>query len=394
MEAWSVHQLFDQAKADLGVARSAELREYAQHLIYSGLPVIFSLKHLSKIAQVDYRVLCDTVGRRRESVNYKMFPVKKRSGGRRFIHAVSGQLFSVQQFINTEILQNLAPHPSSFAFHRNGGIRKCAAMHCGARWLFQFDLSDFFYDVTEIDVFRIFQRLGYRKLLAFELARICTTTRLPAHLKCTFKVHRYFPEHHHPYGVTYDVGVLPQGAPTSPMLSNLAARELDERLFGFALANGFVYTRYADDITLSAIELPSRVSVGDIHRQITHIVRTCGFRENKKKTRVAGPGSRKIVLGLLVDGDQPRISRETYNRIDRRLYAAQKFGIAETASHEGFDSAYGFYNHLAGLISFVNDVDKKRWADFDKRLSEITLPWQMSPGIQCLEVTQQFDHIG
>jgi len=388
MEVWSVHQLFEQAKADLGVDRSSELRKYAQYLIHSGLPVIFSLKHLSKITRVNYGVLRDTVGRRRESANYRMFPVKKRSGGRRFIHAVSGQLFSVQQFINADILQNVAPHTSSFAFHWNGGIQKCAAMHCGAKWLFQFDLSDFFYDINEIDVFRIFQQLGYRKLLAFELARICTTIHLPAHLKCTFKVHRYFPECHPPYGVSYDAGVLPQGAPTSPMLSNLAARELDERLFEFAVANGFVYTRYADDITLSARELPSRVSVGDIHRQSTHIIRTCGFRENKKKTRVAGPGSRKIVLGLLIDGDQPRISRETYNRIDRHLYAATKFGIVETASHEGFDSAYGFYNHLAGLISFVNDVDKKRWTEFHARLSKITVPWQTPSGTQYGEFSQ------
>ena len=91
----------------------------------------------------------------------------------------------------------------------------------------------------------------------------------------------------------------PQGAPTSPMLSNLAAFDLDQKLTAFADLSGFVYTRYADDLTFSACgELPARMSIGDIHRTIVDTIRKCGFRENLKKTRVAGPGSKKVVLGL------------------------------------------------------------------------------------------------
>ena len=94
------------------------------------------------------------------------------------------------------------------------------------------------------------------------------------------------------------------------MLSNMAARKLDDQLSAFALNNGFVYTRYADDITISARELPPGASIAGIRREVIRIIRTCAFRENKKKSRIAGPGSRKAVLGLLVDGDQPRISKQ------------------------------------------------------------------------------------
>jgi RNA-directed DNA polymerase len=375
METWSVHHLFGKAQEKLGTETAFELRKYAQRLMNVRLPVIFSLGHLAEITQSDYQFLRDTVRRKREAANYKMFAVKKRSGGRRFIHAVSGQLISVQKFINTEILQTISPHPCSYAFHRSGGIRDCAATHCGAKWLFQYDLSDFFYDINEKDVFQVFERLGYRKLFSFELARICTTTRLPRHLNRYLRVRNGRSDEDLPYKQSDSIGVLPQGAPTSPMLSNLVAENVDTRLNDLAVKNGLVYTRYADDLTLSATNLPQKMSIGDIHRRIVGIIRTCGFRENEKKTRIAGPGSKKIVLGLLVDGERPRISKETYKRIDRHLYASERFGIAQTAGHEGFDSAYGFYNHLSGLVAFVNDVDEKRGEEFRKRMEKISIPW-------------------
>lgn len=375
MEAWSVHHLFDKAQEKLGSETAIELRKYAQRLMTVRLPVVFSLGHLAEITHTEYQFLRDTVRRKREATNYKMFAVMKRSGGRRFIHAVSSQLISVQKFINEEILQKISPHPCSYAFHRSGGIRACAAAHCGARWLFQYDLANFFYDINEKDVLQIFDRLGYRSLLSFELARICTTTHLPKHLNRYIRSRNSRSDEGMPYKTSDFIGVLPQGAPTSPMLSNLVAENLDIRISDFAGKNGFVYTRYADDLTLSASSLPQKMSIGNIHRRIVGIIRSCGFRENQKKIRIAGPGSKKIVLGLLVDGERPRISKETCKRIDRHLYASEKFGIVQTAAHEGFDSAYGFHNHLSGLVAFVSDVDKEKGTEFKKRMERIPIPW-------------------
>jgi RNA-directed DNA polymerase len=141
METWSTHQLYQQAAGTLGLDTAAALQRYAQDLMSNGFPVVFTLGHLSKITGVSYQVLRQTVNRKRESANYRMYAVKKRRGGRRFIHSVSKDLFRVQQFINQEILQKCIPHSSSFAFHPTGGIKQCATMHIGARWLFQFDLS-------------------------------------------------------------------------------------------------------------------------------------------------------------------------------------------------------------------------------------------------------------
>lgn len=377
MEAWSVHHLSQKAESTLGQVAAADLKAYALRLRRAGLPIIFSLGHLSKITGVEYSLLRATVERRREAANYRIFAIKKRSGGRRHIHAVTGELFKAHQFINSEVLQKMKPHPSSFAFHADGGIRACASEHCGARWLFQFDLENFFYSVNEADVYGVFADLGYRPLLAFEMARICTTTRLPKHLMRFLWVgqskklygYRFYADR------SGAVGVLPQGAPTSPMLSNLVARSLDEALSAFSNQHGFVYTRYADDLTLSCGgNLPAGMSIGDIHRTVIGIIRKNGFRENYKKTRIAGPGSKKIVLGLLVDGEMPRISKETVRRIDRHLHASEKYGFSDVACHEKFDSPIGFYNHLSGLIAFVKDVDKARWEVFHSRFLSIKSP--------------------
>jgi len=79
-------------------------------------------------------------------------------------------------------------------------------------------------------------------------------------------------------------------------------------------------------------------------------------------------------LGLLVDGQIPRISKETFKRIDRNLHAACKYGLVDAAKHENFDSAIGFYNHLRGLVAFVKDVDFERWKLFHQRFETLQLP--------------------
>lgn len=373
METWSAHQLFQETSKQLGEDTAAQVQRYANYLRSRKLPVVFSLRHLGKITGIDYDFLHASVNRKRESSNYTMFAVRKRSGGRRFIHAVNGRLFDLHQFINEEVLQMTDPHPASFAFHPSGGIRQCASMHCGCRWLLQFDLKDFFYTIAEPAVYRVFCELGYKPLLAFELARLCTTLRLPKSLiKRTYSDSSDDSgEAEFPYYSQARLGVLPQGAPTSPMLSNLVAKRLDGVLFQFAQDNGLVYTRYADDLAFSASVLPSRKSIAQLKREVISHIRKSGFQENREKIRIAGPGAKKVVLGLLVDGPKPRLTRELRKRIDRNLYSIERHGIEAAAKHDGFESSYGFLNHISGLISFVHDVDMKEWKRFHPRFEVV-----------------------
>ena len=228
MSTWSPH-LYRKHASETDLSKSAidNLVRIGESLARKQLPIIFSLKHLATLAKVEFSVLDNTVRRQREAANYRMYAVAKRSGGRRFIHSVCRPLFETQQFINRALLRNLKPHSSSFAFSPDGGIRECAARHCGAQWMLQVDLKDFFFHINERDVWEIFSNAGYPELLSFQMSRICTTTRLPTHLeKHTKSIRRIWNNNYVAYRHP-KIGVLPQGAPTSPILSNVVVCGLD-----------------------------------------------------------------------------------------------------------------------------------------------------------------------
>lgn len=369
MEVWSIHQLIKEAKKQNNLSQDniIELQRYAQNLIKNEVPVIFSLMHLSVITNLDYGFLYKTVSRCFDKSNYRMFSIRKRSGKYRFIHASIKKLHILQKYINQEILKKIPTHPNSYAFKDNCNIVQCAKMHCGCKWLLQFDLKDFFFSITEKEVYNVFKSLGYRDILAFEFARICTTTRLPR--SCNVPRNKNINKYkQYEYSL---IGVLPQGAATSPALSNLVARKLDEDLQEYAQNFGFVYTRYADDLTFSSVNLPPNLSINTIRQQIIKIIRKNHFTENKEKIRIAGPGAKKLVLGLLVDGNNPRISKEGFKRIEGLLYVIKKFEPQSVAKIKGFDSVYGLMNHLTGLMAYLKDVDIDKYNKIQPLFLEI-----------------------
>lgn len=359
MEAWSIHHLIKEANKQGNLSQESiiNLQCYAQNLIKNNVPVIFTLMHLAFIANLNYDFLYGTVSRRFDKSNYRMFSIRKRNGKHRFIHAAIKKLHLLQDYINKEILQKVPTHPSSYAFNKNGGILKCAQMHCGCRWLLQFDLKDFFFSITEANVYNVFKSLGYRDILAFELARICTTTHLPR----SYNIPRNKYNNMYKQYKCSLIGVLPQGAATSPALSNLVAKNLDMDLQEYAQNIGFVYTRYADDLTFSSVNLPPNLSINTIRKQIINIIRKNHFMENKEKIRIAGPGAKKMVLGLLVDGNKARISKEGFRRIEGLLYIINKFGLESVANNRGFNSAYGLMKHLIGLMAYLKDIDSDKY---------------------------------
>jgi RNA-directed DNA polymerase len=131
----------------------------------------------------------------------------------------------VQRWINAHVLKVLPIHHCSFAFSPKSSIVRCAAQHCGARWLVKLDVSGFFGSISEIQVYRAFRTAGYQPLIAFELARLTTyaPSKSSRYVNPIWQV-RGAPKVIVSYN-SQNVGFLPQGAPTSPMLSNLIMRD-------------------------------------------------------------------------------------------------------------------------------------------------------------------------
>lgn len=337
------------------------------------LPVLLTLGHLASRTGVPYEHLRDIVARDTRLPTYRTFRISKRSGGLRVISVPGPQLKKVQSWLTQHVLNEVQPHTASHAFSPGSSIADCARQHAGARWLVKVDIADFFGSVTEIQVFHIFHKLGYNELISFELARLCTT--LPAasakHSMKAWQVR--FPRGRIHFYAEKLIGRLPQGAPTSPMLANLAMRGADEELQRLADFYGLVYTRYSDDITFSTQGTFSREQAMAIVKQSAAILKRQGLFPNRAKTAIVHPGARRVVLGLLVDGDQPRLSRAFRDRLRQHLYYLETRGVMAHVEARGFDSAGGLYRHLRGLIDYANMVDQPYAQKQLLRLQ--ALPW-------------------
>ncbi len=326
-----------------------------------GVPAILTLGHLAFRMEVNHRYLRSVVAKRTGEF-YREFHVRKRSGGLRRIVVPAPKLMAVQRWIAREILRDRPVNDLCFAYVRRRSIVDCATRHVGAGWLLKLDIHDFFESIPERSVYRVFRSLGYQPLVSFELARICTRPWIspPAEKERLRTVANWLNRGIELYRRQF-TGYLPQGAPTSPMLSNLACRALDEELSAFASREGLVFTRYSDDLTFSGAKGGfSRERAQLLIADVRSILARHRFRMHEGKISIVPPGGRKVVLGLLVDRDRPRLSRELRSRLEDHVRGLELFGIAAHADNRGFVSRTGMINHVAGLIRFARDVE----ADF------------------------------
>jgi len=144
---------------------------------------------------------------------------------------------------------------------------------------------------------------------------------------------------------------LPQGAPTSPALANLAAARLDRRLSGLAAAAGAAYTRYADDLTFSA-DAPAMEKIGYVMARIRHITADEGFAVNEKKTRVLRKNTAQSVTGIIVN-DRAGISRRQVRRLRAILHRAGSEGLPRQnrQNHPHFEA------WVRGTIAYINMIN-------------------------------------
>ncbi|MHA6720677.1 reverse transcriptase family protein [Sphingomonas sp. RS6] len=345
-----------------------------------GAPAILTLGHLAFRMDVSHRYLRSVIAKRTGEF-YREFHIRKRSGGLRRVVVPAPKLMSVQRWIAREILRDRPVHDACFAYVPRRSIVDCATRHVGAGWLLKLDIHDFFESIPERSVYHVFRSLGYQPLVSFELTRICTRPWIdpPVDKQRQRSVANWARRGIELYRRRF-TGYLPQGAPTSPMLSNLVCRSLDEDLSAFASREGLVFTRYSDDLTFSG---PTSSFSRDRAKLLTAEVRSIlvrhRFRMHEGKISVVPPGARKVVLGLLVDRDRPRLSRELRTRLEDHVRGLERFGIAAHADNRGFASTTGMINHIAGLIRFARDVEANFADALRVRLEAALMKWNWTP---------------
>jgi retron-type reverse transcriptase len=268
--------------------------------------------------------------------HYVKFQVPKKSGGMRTLAAPHKALKAAQHWILANVLNKLPVTHAAHGFVKDRGIVSNAVPHVSKSIVVNLDLSDFFPSVTFHRVRAVFERYGYSGSVASVLALLST--------ECPRTTVTYA-------GTKYEAATgprgLPQGAPTSPALSNQVARKLDKRLLGVAAKLGLTYTRYADDLTFSGgMELAEKI--GWLLAKVRNIVREEGFAVNEKKTRVMRRSCAQSVTGVVVN-DKPSVSRDALRRLRAILHRAKTEGL-DAQNREGRPN---FRDWLAGKIAFV-----------------------------------------
>jgi retron-type reverse transcriptase len=216
---------------------------------------------------------------------YRRFTMPKRSGSPRSISAPRDGLKALQRRILRRVLGRLARHPAALGFERGQSIVTHARCHVGRAVVVRMDLKEFFDSTTAERVGRYFRAIGWDKEASRLLVRLCT-----------------------------DRNGLPQGAPTSPRLSNLVNYRLDARLAGLARKLAAIYTRYADDLTFSfATDDPAAIHAAI--RSAKLIVEAEGYRlHQRKKLRIRRRHGRQLVTGLVVN-ERVNLPREVRRRL-------------------------------------------------------------------------------
>lgn len=290
--------------------------------------------------------------------HYRRFTIPKKTGGVREISAPMPRLKRAQYWIMKNILEPLPGHAASHGFRTQRSILTNANPHAGQRVVINIDLKDFFPTITYARVKGFFVSLGYPEKVAAPLALICTDAE-----RDKLQVE----------GNTWNIARgerrLPQGAPTSPAIANQIANRLDKRMAGAAKATGFIYTRYADDMTFSGDAAPGSVQVDRLLWQLRQIAEDEGFTFNDKKTRVMGAGTRQDVTGLVVN-KQPAVARHERRRFRAWLHGAEA-ARAKGAEVPAWTNAKGAHSDALGFASYLAMVDAKHGAPLVARTKAI-----------------------
>lgn len=300
------------------------LAAYAGFFRRRDLPVFFNVTTLCRALQVSSRHLHWTIAHARAS--YRAFDIPKSGGRTRRILAPTGKLREMQGWVLHRILNRCEPHACAHAFVRGRSIVSNARAHVGKQVVVRLDLEDFFPSITLIPVRNVFCRLGYPFSVAHLLAGICTVGQR-----------------------------LPQGAPTSPALSNLVSMRLDRRLLGLARKLEFDYSRYADDLIFSSnnAKLPCLIPF------FRNIVEEEGYRLNDAKIRVMRRSARQVVTGI-VTNTRPALPRAHLRKLRAALHRLKTQGPSAVDWRSTCGGCGNILQILNGHLALVKMVDPDR----------------------------------
>ncbi len=315
-----------------------------------------SNRDIAALLEVPVSTLIYYVYRLQKEKQYKEFHIPKRNGKVRTINAPASNLKILQQKLNKTLQLVYVARNCSFAYTKNSSSIKNARAHVRSKVLVKIDLMDFFDQIHFGRIRGVFMApfpFNFNKSVASTLSNICVYNSR-----------------------------LPQGAPTSPIISNMICWAIDRDLQRFCKKLHCVYTRYADDITISTTEsweLPEDIAVfknGSYEpgEKLKYYLDKHKFVINQEKFRVLKPNNRQLVTGL-VTNEFANVKRAYVHHIRHQLSIWEKEGLkgladyTKRSTNKDIDprwSLLGKLNYLRQVRGSENTIYKKlrRWYDY------------------------------
>jgi RNA-directed DNA polymerase len=269
--------------------------------------------------------LIDYILSRKDSF-YKSFKIKKKNGSYRNINEPLNQLFSIQKEFSLFFLVNRTKYDHSHGFELNKSIVTNAREHVNKKIVLNIDLENFFTNISSPRIIEfLIKKFNVSEILAIKIADILTYKNS-----------------------------LPQGSPSSPVISNFICEKLDLELYKYCRRFNITYTRYADDLSFSfSFDKLPKFQVNNI----VSIIEQNGFKINKTKYRYYYRNTRQIVTGLVVN-DKVNVKREFYKNLRAILYNWNSKGIevAQNKFIEKHGENKNFILTVAGWINFLGQV--------------------------------------
>ncbi|EOQ65765.1 hypothetical protein F931_03558 [Acinetobacter pittii ANC 4050] len=297
-----------------------EYQDLITNLIKNDVPVIFEIDHLSKLVGINVSTLYAMIFSTEKF--YRTFEIPKKNGGMRTITTPHKSLKLVQKWIHHNILKHKYVHKSAHGFVKNRSIITNALIHKESKVFLQLDIKNFFPSIPLNWIINYFYKLGYSKKISFYLAKLCC----------------------------YEDSLC-QGAPTSPILSNLVFFALDKKLNHYADKNNIIYTRYADDIVFSGDNIPL-----SFKNFCIFLIKDFGFKINSKKTKLKIEVGQNIITGIQIKDSDIWVPKKYKKNLTQELYYIQKYGLISHISKRRIKDPNYVYS-LLGKVNFILSVE-------------------------------------
>lgn len=289
--------------------------------------------------------------------HYRRWKIPKRSGGERSIMSPKQDLMVAQHWALRNVFEKLPVHGAAHGFLPARSVATNAQVHAGADLVLKVDIKDFFPTITWRRVKGLLRKAGVAEQVATLLSLlVCEAPREQVEFRGKT------------LWVATGMPALPQGAPTSPAVTNAICWRMDRRLSALARKLGFSYTRYADDLAFSYRKQDGkkRAPVGVLMEGIKAILKSEGFKLHPDKTAVLRRGTQQRITGLVVNkapGAPPaRVPRDVIRRLRAAIHNREKGKPGKP------DETIA---HLRGMAAWINMTDPKKGAAFLARIAKL-----------------------